>query len=270
MEFKDNVVILTGASLGIGEAIAYLLAEQGAWLALAARNSEALEAVAAECRQRGGRAIAIPTDVSVPEQCRALVERTVAEFGRIDTLINNAGISMWSRLEDVQDPAMLEHIMRVNFFGGMYCAYYALPSLKATRGRIVVVASIQGRTGVPTRTMYSASKHAQVGFFESLRIELEDSAVSVTIAFPDWVDTGTQARSLGPDGQPLGTNPLSSSSFMSTNRAAQDIVVAAAARKREIVMSRRARWGKWLKLIAPTIPDKLARQAIEKAERKDH
>ncbi len=92
--------------------------------------------------------------------------------------------------------------------------------------------------------------------------------MTVTIAFPDFVDTGTHARSLGPDGQPLGFLPMSSSSFMSTETAASDIVAAAADRKREIIMSRRARLGKWLKLIAPSIPDRMARQAIEKAEHK--
>lgn len=270
MEFSENVVIITGASLGIGEALAHELAGQGAWLALAARNPERLEAVAAECRGRGGRAVAIPTDVADPAQCRALIEQTAAEFGRVETLINNAGLSMWSRLQDVQDPTALEQIMRVNFFGSMYCTYYALPYLTETRGRIVVVSSIQGRTGVPTRTMYSASKHAQVGFFESLRIELEDTGLTVTIALPDFVATGSQARSLGPDGQPLGTNPLQSSSVMPPEEAAAQIVAAAAQRKREIIMSRRARVGRWLKLIAPTITDKLARQAIEKLERKDH
>lgn len=270
MDFKDNVVIITGASLGIGEAIAYQLADQGAWLSLAARNREKLASVAETCRARGGRALAVPTDVAEPEQCQALIDQTVAEYGRIDTLINNAGMSMWARLEDVRDPTMLEQIMRVNFFGSMYCTYYALPYLKATQGRIVVVSSIQGRTGVPTRTVYSASKHAQVGFFESLRIELEQAGVTVTIAFPDFVATGTQARSLGPDGQPLGTNPLHSTSAMPTEEAARDIIAAAAARKREIIMSRRARWGKWLKLIAPTIPDRLTRQAIEKLEAGKH
>jgi short-subunit dehydrogenase len=270
MEFKNNVVIITGASLGIGEAIAFRLADQGAWLALAARNGDKLEAVAAECRRRGGRAVALPTDVAEADQCRALIERTVAEYGRIDTLVANAGISMWARVADIEDPTMLEQIMRVNFFGSVYCAAYALPYLKATRGRIVVVSSIQGRTGVPTRSMYSASKHAQVGFFESLRIELEDTGVSVTIAFPDFVATGTQARSLGPDGQAIGKNPVSATSAMPTDDAARDIIAAAAARRREIIMSRRARLGKWLKLIAPTIPDRLARQAIEKLEKSGH
>jgi short-subunit dehydrogenase len=270
MDFTNNVVIITGASLGLGEALALQLAEQGAWLSLAARNAERLEAVAEACRARGGRALAVPTDVAEATSCQALIEQTVAEYGRIDTLIANAGVSMWARVAEVEDPTMLEQIMRVNFYGSMYCAYYALPHLKATHGRIVVVSSIQGRTGVPTRSMYSASKHAQVGFFESLRIELEGSGVSVTIAFPDWLGTGAQARSLGPDGQALGTDRLPSSKAMPVGEAARDIIAAAAARRREIIMSRRARLGKWLKLFAPAIPDKMAKQAIDNLENGRH
>lgn len=265
MAFKDNVVIITGASLGIGEAMAYELARQGARLALAARDEERLTAVAAECRAVGGRAVAVPTDVSDEGQCKALIDRTVGEYGRIDTLINNAGISMWSRLDELESLAPIERIMDVNYFGSVYCAYYALPYLKETRGRIVVVSSVQGRTGVPTRTGYSASKHALVGFFESLRIELEGDGVTVTIVFPDFVATGTQARSMGPDGQPLGTVPANLDKGLSTGQCAREIVAAAASRKREIIMSRRARLGKWLKLIAPGIPDRLARNAIERA-----
>ena len=112
MDFKDNVVILTGASTGIGEAMAYELAGQGAWLALAARNTVRLEEVAAACRTRGGRALVVATDVTDEEQCRDLVAQTVAEYGRLDTLINNAGLSMWMKLEDVEDLSSIEYPTR--------------------------------------------------------------------------------------------------------------------------------------------------------------
>ncbi|CUS03154.2 conserved protein of unknown function [Candidatus Promineifilum breve] len=264
MDFKDNVVILTGASTGIGEAMAHQLAGQGAWLALAARSAQKLEAVAAECRARGGRTLVVPTDVTDEAECRELVERTVAEFGRVDTLINNAGLSMWMKLEDVADLGSLEYIMRVNFFGSMYCTYYALPHLKRSRGRIVAVASVAARTGIPTRTGYAASKHALVGFMESLRIEVEDDGVSVTIAFPDFVGSGMHTRSLGADGQPLGHNPLQVDKIMTSDECARLILAGVAARQRQIVMSNRARFGQWLKLIAPGRVDGIAKKAIEK------
>jgi short-subunit dehydrogenase len=263
-EFKDNVVILTGASTGIGEAMAHQLAEQGAWLALAARNAAKLEAVAAECRTRGGRVLVAPTDVTEEAECQQLVERTIAEYGRVDTLINNAGLSMWMKFEDVEDLDSLEYIMRVNFFGSMYCTYYALPYLKQSQGRIVAIASVAARTGIPTRTAYAASKHAMVGFFESLRIEVEDDGVSVTIAFPDFVASGMHTRSLGADGKPLGHNPLQVDKIMTSETCARLILEGASARRRQVIMSNRSRFGQWLKLIAPGRVDRIAKRAIEK------
>lgn len=266
MDFKDNVVILTGASTGIGEALAHQLAQQGAWLALAARNAEKLEQVAAECRDHGGRALVVPTDVTDESQCEMLVDQTVAEFGRIDTLINNAGLSMWMKLEDVEDLASLEYLMRVNFFGSMYCTYYALPHLKRANGRILAIASVAARTGIPTRTGYAASKHAMVGFFESLRIEVEDDGVSVTIAFPDFVASGMHTRSLGADGKPLGHNPLQVDKIMTSEECARLILDGVAQRRRQVVMSNRSRFGQWLKLIAPGQVDKIAKKAIQKGK----
>lgn len=108
MDFKDNVVILTGASTGIGEAMAHELARQGAWLALAARNAAKLETVAEACRALGGRTLVVSTDVTDQEECRELVERTVAEYGRLDTLINNAGLSMLMKFEEGEDLSTLE------------------------------------------------------------------------------------------------------------------------------------------------------------------
>ncbi|RIK18385.1 MAG: short chain dehydrogenase [Anaerolineae bacterium] len=264
MDFKENVVVLTGASTGIGEALAHKLAEQGAWLVLAARNAQKLEAVATECRKRGGRAVVVATDVTHETECRELIERAVAEYSRIDTLINNAGLSMWMKLEDVEDLSSLEYLMRVNYFGSMYCTYYALPYLKQSKGRIVAVASVAARTGIPTRTGYAASKHAMIGFFESLRIEVEDDGISVTIAFPDFVASGMHTRSLGADGKPLGHNPLQVDKIMTSEECARRIVEGAAARKRQIVMSNRSRYGQWLKLIAPGRVDRIAKKAIEK------
>lgn len=264
MDFKDNVVILTGASTGIGEAMAHELARQGAWLALAARNAAKLETVAEACRALGGRTLVVSTDVTDQEECRELVERTVAEYGRLDTLINNAGLSMWMKFEEVEDLSTLEYLTRVNYFGSMYCTYYALPHLKKTRGRIVAIASVAARTGIPTRTGYSASKHAMVGFFESLRIEVEDDGVSVTIAFPDFVASGMHTRSLGADGQPLGHNPLQVDKIMTSEECARLTLEGAARRKRQVIMSNRSRFGQWLKLIAPGKVDEIAKRAIEK------
>lgn len=261
--FLENVVIITGASAGIGRELALLLAEQGAWLALADRNAEKLEEVASQCRQRGCKAVVVPTDVAEQSQCKNLIERTVAEYSRIDTLINNAGITMRARFDDIRDLAMIEQIMKVNYFGSVYCTYYALPYLKETQGRIVGICSLIGKTGVPTRSGYAASKHAMAGFFDTLRIELADYGVSVTMIYPGFVATEVRQRALGPDGKPLGKSPVREDKVMTVERCARLIAQAAAQRKREFVMTLRGRLGLWLKLIAPGLVDRFARKAIE-------
>lgn len=264
--FKENVVIITGASSGIGRALAYQFAEQGAWLSLGARDAERLQSITQECQQRGGRAFFIQTDVSDPAQCARLVARTVNEYGRIDTLVNNAGITMWARFEELQDLSILERIMQVNYLGSAYCTHAALPYLKRTRGRIVVVSSVSGKAGVPTRSGYAASKHAQVGFFDSLRIEIAQYGISVTIAYPDFVATEIRQRAFGPDGKALGISPVQESKVMDADACARLIVQAAARRKREEVMGLRGKIGQYIKLIAPTLVDRIALQAIQRGK----
>ena len=147
---------------------------------LAARDPQRLEDAAAACRALGAEVLVVPTDVAEEGACRALIERAVERFGGIDALVNNAGITMWTRFDAVKDFAAFEHIMRVNYLSGVYPTAAALPHLKKSRGLIVAVASMAGLTGVPERTGYAASKHAQIGFFDSLRIELSGSGVDVT------------------------------------------------------------------------------------------
>jgi short-subunit dehydrogenase len=261
--FRDNVVAITGASDGIGREMALQLADQGAWLALAARDADKLEAAAAECRARGGRAVAIPTDVGVEAQCRRLIDRTVEEYGRIDTLVNNAGVSMWARLDEVTDLAPFETMMRVNYMGSVWCTHAALPHLKRSRGRIVGISSLTGLTGVPTRSGYAASKHAMAGFFDSLRIELADEGVTVTMIYPGFVSTGIRTRAFGPDGKPLVANPVHESEVMTPEECARQTIAAMAARRRGLVMTARAKVGQWIKLVAPRVVDRIARKAIE-------
>ncbi len=264
MTFQENVVILTGASTGIGRELALQLAEQGAWLALAARNAAQLEEVAAACRQRGGKAIVVLTDVSAPEQAQALVAATVQAYGRVDTLINNAGISMWSLFEDVEDLNIFEDIMRVNYLGSVYCSYYALPYLKQSKGRLVAVSSMAGKAGVPTRSGYAASKHAMVGFFDTLRIEIANDGVSVTIIYPDFVASEIRSRAYDGRGKALGADPIPEANAMSAAECACLILPAVEKRKRELLMSTRGKLGQWVKLIAPKVVDTIARNAIEK------
>lgn len=264
--FKENVVIITGASRGIGQELAYQLAAQQAWLVLAARDEERLQVVAEACEAKGALVTVVPTDVSDQGQCRHLINQAVSAYGRIDTLINNAGMTMWAYFEDIEDLSPMEEIMRVNLFGSVYCTHYALPHLKKTRGRLVGISSLTGKTGVPMRSLYAASKHAMAGFFDSLRIELADTGISVTMIYPGFVQSEERARALGPDGQPLAKTPVAEDKVMPVETCARIIIDAAASRKREVVMTTRAKLGQWMKLILPGLVDRIARRAIEKGQ----
>lgn len=264
MDFRGKSVILTGASSGIGRELARRLAERGAWLCLAGRDGDRLETAAAECRAAGGRAAGVQTDVTVPSQCENLVRRAAEEYGRVDVLVANAGLSMWARFEDVTDLSLFERLMAVNYLGAVYCTHFALPHLRRSAGLITAVSSLTGKNGVPTRTGYAASKHAMIGFFDSLRIELAGSGVDVTVICPGFVATEVRERALGPDGRPLGRSPLLESRVMTAAECAALMLRAMERRQRELVMTARGKIGLWMKLAAPGLVDRTARRAIEK------
>ena len=259
---KDQAVIITGASSGIGKELALRYAKQGAWLLLAARDKEKLEAVAISCRNMGGKAMAVRTDVSDEAQCKYLIDSGIKEYGKIDVLVNNAGITMWSYFDQVTDLKIMEKIMRVNYFGSVYCTYYALPYLKESHGRLVGVSSLTGKAGIPTRSGYGASKHAMAGFFDALRVELKESGVSVTMIYPGFVSSEVRQRALGGDGKPLGESPVRENEVMSVEKCVSLMIPAIASRKREVVMTFRGKMGMWLKLIAPGLVDRIALKAI--------
>ena len=267
MIFENNVTIITGASTGIGEELAYRLADQGACLALTARREAELERVAAKVRERGAAAgakvIIVSADVAIESDCKKIIDTALNEFGRIDTLVNNAGMTMWAKFADIQDVSMLARIMQVNYMGAVYCTHYALPHLKASKGRIVGIASLTGLIGVPTRTGYAASKHAMRGFFDSLRIELEDDGVTVTMVYPGFVATGIRENATGADGKPANIDPVNQDEVMSVDECATLIVRAIEQRKREEVMTLKGKLGQWLKLIAPGVIDGIAKKAVE-------
>jgi short-subunit dehydrogenase len=256
--FREKTVIVTGASSGIGKALALRLADEGAWLTLAARNAQRLDSLAGECQQRGSKAIAIPTDVADESQCRALIQRTQETYGRIDTLVNNAGIDVVSKLEDLPDLHLFKQVVDVNFYGTVHCTYYALPYLKETRGRIVNISSLGGMLAIPFNTSYVASKFAVIGFSDSLRMEVEQTGVSVTVICPSWVVTEFHERYLDKNGQPKGPSgrAIYTERTMTADQCAQIVLRAARRRKRQVVM-RPGPLALWLKLIVPDLVDRL-------------
>ena len=167
---KNKVIVITGSSSGIGEACARMFASQGSKVVLAARNEKRLLQITQELLDDGSEAISVVTDVSVEEDCKNLIDKTINHFGKIDVLINNAGISMRAILNEL-DTSVIRKVMDINFFGTVYCTKYALPYVLKEQGSVVGVSSIAGYKGLPGRCAYSASKFAMQGFLESLRVE---------------------------------------------------------------------------------------------------
>ena len=257
--FRDQVVIVTGASSGIGKALALKLAEQGAKVAIAARRLERLEQVAAECRALGGQALVVPTDVSDEAQCKALVEKTVAEFGRLDMLINDAGMAASALFDEFPDLRLFKYTVDVNFYGVVYCTYYALPHLKKTKGRIVAISSLGGKAAIPYNTPYCASKYAMHGFYDALGMELSQHGVSITVICPWWVVTEFHEAQLTKDGVPVGARgrTLYSDKMMTAGQCAEITLRAAYKRRREVLMGPGV-WAVLLKVLAPGFVDWLA------------
>ena len=212
--------------------------------------------------RRGGEALAVPTDVTSQQDLEWLVAETVKTFGGIDVVVHNAGITMWSRFDALQDLSIFERLMEVNYLAPVRLTALALPHLKQSRGLIVAVASLAGLTGVPERSAYAGSKHAMIGFFDSLRIELAGSGVDVSVIAPDFVVSEIHKRAIGPDGEPLGASPMMQSKIMTAEDMRARIVRAIEKRQRLVLMSARGKWGRWLKLLAPSLIDRIAAKAI--------
>ena len=261
--FGEKSVVVTGASSGIRRALALRLADEGAWCALAARDSQRLDALALECERRGGRAIAVPTDVADEAQCRALALRAQATYGRIDALINNAGMGMVGLLQDLPDLRLFERVMDVSFRGAVYCSYHALPFLRQARGRVVNISSLGGVIALPFNSAYVASKFAMIGFSDSLRMEVKRSGVSVTVICPYWVATEFQDRLLDEEGRLWRAAGRSTQSrqAMSADQCTQVVLKAARRRRRQVIM-----WpgslGPWGKLVFPGLVDRVVSRVL--------
>jgi NAD(P)-dependent dehydrogenase (short-subunit alcohol dehydrogenase family) len=263
---RDRTFVVTGASDGIGRTLAVELAKAGANVVLAARSADGLAETVGLAGPEAERMLAVPTDVADPAACERLIAAAVARFGALDVLVNNAGISMQARVDAITDLAVFERVMRVNYLGAVYCTHAALPHLKARRGLLVAVSSLQGKTGFPTYSGYAASKHAMQGFFDSLRIELVGDGVGVLVVSPGPIDTAIHQRRLGADGAHHGASSggTASASLMPVAECVRQILRAIRRRDRELVMTAAGKAGQWLKLVAPSMLDRLVADAIEK------
>ena len=253
---KGRVVVITGASSGIGEAMAKVYSKMGAKVVLGARSEEKLAALTAEIKEAGGEAAYCAADVTKPEDCKALIDKAVEVFGGIDVLICNAGISMRAIFDDV-DLSVLHRLMDVNFWGTVYCAKYALPYLQASKGSLVGISSVAGLHGLPGRTGYSASKYAMTGLLETIRIENIKKGLHVMVACPGFTASNVRFSALVADGSQQGSTPREEGKMMTAEEVARIVAKGIAKRKRLCLLEAEGRATHFVKKFAPGFLDKM-------------
>lgn len=259
---KNKVVIITGASSGIGLATAREFAAEGAKLVLAARNTERLKEIEAELSLIT-EVLPVKTDVSVEADCKNLIEHAVARFGGIDILVNNAGISMRAMFKDL-DLDVIRRLMDVNFWGTVYCTKYALPHILSKEGSVVGVISVAGFKGLPARTGYSASKFAIYGFLDTLRIEHLKDNLHVMIFAPGFTASNIRESALTANGSQQGETPRDESKMMSSQECAKQLVKGIKKRKAQVVLTFIGKLTVFLNKFFPRLVDRLEYDYMKK------
>ncbi len=258
--FKDRVIWITGASSGIGSALAIELARVGAVLALSGRDPRSLGNIVREVEHMGARAKAFPFDISASPNIPALVEEIIGHFGRIDLLINNAGISQRARVEE-SDSTIDRKIMEVNYFGNVALTRALLPYMKQQGfGHIAVTTSIVGLFGFPLRSAYAASKHALHGFYESLRTELTDTPLAITFIIPGRVKTNISYRALNKNMQEQGILDQGQARGLPASKAARVILKGLARQKKQILVGGRELYMVYIHKYFPWLFDHIVRK----------
>ncbi|PYQ50679.1 MAG: short chain dehydrogenase [Acidobacteria bacterium] len=253
MRFRDKVVWVTGASSGIGEAVAIAFSKEGARLVLSSRNAAELERVRRSCAGDGHRVI--PLDLTDPDSFPAAVERA----GHVDILVHSGGVSQRSLAADT-DLATDRAIMDVNFFGTVALTKAVLPSMLAKKsGHIVPISSVVGYVGTPLRSTYAASKHALHGFFDSLRAEVAKDGIVITIVCPGYIRTNVSRNALTGNGKAFGKMDSTHERAMRPEEAARRIVKAVADRKQELLVGGKETWAVPLKRFIPRLVSRVVR-----------
>jgi short-subunit dehydrogenase len=232
--FSNKVVAITGGSDGIGKAVVDSLLAQGAKVATCARNYDKLYNLQLQYPIQPLHTITC--DVSNEQDCKRFIESTLKTFGRIDILINNAGVSMRALFRDTELD-VLKKIMDINFWGAVYCTRYALESIIQNKGTIVGISSLAGYRGLPGRSGYSASKFALQGWLEALRVEMMDEQVNIMWICPDFTTSGIRSGAFGQTGKPIGESPMDEETLMTPNECASIILKAIEKNKRNVIMS---------------------------------
>ena len=260
---KNKVVVITGASSGIGKACAWHFAKNGSKVVLAARSIEKLESICQEMKSLDYTVLAVQTDVSKQSDCQRLISETIKTFNTIDVLVNNAGISMRAILEEM-DLSVIKKVMDVNFYGTVFCTKYALPYLLKSKGSIVGMSSIAGFKGLPARTAYSASKFAIHGFLESLRIENLEKGLHILIACPGFTASNIRNVALSKDGKVQQESPRDESKMMTAEQVAEYVYFSVLKRQNSLVLSINGKLTVFLNKLLPSLVDRLIYNHLKK------
>lgn len=261
--FKNKVVIITGASSGIGRACALEFAKHGSCLSLAARRLDHLIEVEKLAKGMGAEAISVKTDISNESDCKSLIEITFKTFGGVDILVNNAGISMRALFDNVSVQVM-KKVMDVNFWGAVYCTKFALPHLLKSKGTVVGVSSVAGFHGLPARSGYSASKFALHGFLETVRIENLKKGLHVMVIAPGFTSSDIRKHALTENGREQGETPRKEEKMMSPEHVARVMLKSIKKKKRNKILTIQGQLTALLQRIVPVQVDKAIYRAMEK------
>ena len=262
-EFADKVVIITGASSGIGKACAFEFAANGSKVVLAARNEDELLKVKNSIINLGGEASFKKTDVRSIDDCKDLINNVVEKYGKIDILVNNAGISMRASFEDL-DLQIIKEMMDTNFYGAVYCTKFALPHLLRQNGTVIGISSISGLTPLPGRTGYCASKHAIDGLFNTLRVENIGRGLNVLVVHPSFTCSNIRNSALDKNNQAQKETPRDEERMMSSQEVAQIIANAALKRKRDLILTPQGKLVVWLYKNFPGMTDRIIYREMAK------
>ena len=254
--FSGRVILVSGAAGGLGTALCRRFAASGAQIAAMDLDAGRLDALTAQLRSSGTNALALPGDITDALACRHAVAQCRSHFGSLHGLINNAGISHRSLLRNT-DPEVIRRVMEVNFLGAVYLTHAALPHIIEQRGVIAAISSVAGYAPLIGRTGYSASKHALHGFFDSLRTEVEDAGVAVTLICPSFISTGIDAAALNAGGPRLTTGGESSPDDIATR-----IHDAMAAGDSLLLPDRTSRLAWWLSRLAPATYARIMKRRV--------
>ncbi len=263
---KNKVIIITGASSGIGRACASAFFKRGARLALVARTESKLIELANSIQHLGGEAMYVVADVSNESDCAKMIGNVVDRYGQIDVLVNNAGISMRALFLDL-DLADFKKVMNINFYGTVYTTKYALTHILARQGSVVGVSSIAGHKGLPARTAYSASKFAMRGFLEALRIENLKKGLHVLIASPGFTASNIRQNALNSSGENQQESPRNETKMMSAEEVSERIVIAVQKRQNSIVLTSQGKFLVFLNKFLPSLVDRLVFRSLSKEKK---